>query len=280
MKPYYAKILIAVLVTSSCQTGTSTPDYVSVKNTQMAFAWTAVAQTVYVDLPATVVTTPTAAWWMTPEVTATPIAAQIQAPPAVTNIVSSTLSLTEISTPIPIDTSDLPKLTDVILSSEDIESLDEFGSNPLISVANKTKELGASCLWDCAKHLYSLEHGTLTIVLLRAGSQQKADHTSESLRADFLKAAGVEYTTNDISNISLMAWSIVDAASSTRDFRTSAAGIAHGEIVILATYSQNFCEYMPNYGRYCEGDIMGLAMTSIEYLNLQIQKLQIAGYKE
>jgi hypothetical protein len=77
MKPYYAKILIAILFTSSCQTITLTPDSVSVKNTQMAFAWTAVAQTVYVDIPTTIVATPTATWWMTPKVTATPIAAQL-----------------------------------------------------------------------------------------------------------------------------------------------------------------------------------------------------------
>ncbi len=204
----------------------------------------------------------------------------IQPALTVTEIATSTLPPTYTPTPTPIDLSNLPKLANVILSSKDIESLDEFKSNPLMSVTDNSKELRDSCLWDCAKYFYSLEHGTLVIILLRTGSFQQAASTSENLRADFLKTAGVEYTMNDIANMPPKAWSIVDAASSTKDFRTSATGIAHGEIVILATYSQNFCEYMPNYGRYCEGDIMGLAMTSIEYLNLQIQKLRIAGYKE
>ncbi len=221
---------------------------------------------------------------ISPTLTATLLTATITIPPTSTttptNIATFTLSPTETQTSTPIDFSDLPNLTDVILSSEDIESVDEFGSNPLVTTADTTKELGTSCLWDCAKHLYSLEHGTLTIVLLRAGSHQKAESTSESLRTDFLKTAGFEYTINDISSMPESAWTIVDEASSTKDFRTSAAGIAYGEIVVLVTYSQNFCEYMPNYGRYCEGDIMGLAMTSIEYLNLQIQNLQIARYKE
>ena len=246
---YLAIILLLIVSCSNQQTGEfSTPQQVS--------------PTVAVILPASTTTIPS-----TPTITAT-------------SIVTFTLSPTETHTPTPIDLSNLPKLTNVILSSEDIESVDEFGSNPLVTTADTTKELGGACLWDCAKYLYSLEHGTLTIVLLRAGSQQKAESTSESLRNDFLKTAGVEYTINDISSMPEKAWSIVDEASSTKDFRTSAAGIAHGEIVVLVTYSQNFCEYMPNYGRFCEGDIMGLAMNSIAYLNLQIKKLQIAGYQK
>jgi hypothetical protein len=184
----------------------------------------------------------------------------------------------ETHTPTPIDFSNLPPLVDVILSSEEIESLDIFNSNPLIGIADTTKELGASCLWDCAKHVYSLEYGTLTVILLRAGNQQKAESTIESLRIDLLKPVAHQYTTNDIPTLQQNAWAVVDEASSVRDFRTGAAGIAHGEIVVLVTYSQDFCEYLPNYGRFCEGDIMGLAMAAVEHLNLQVQKLQAAGY--
>lgn len=195
-----------------------------------------------------------------------------------TSITTFTLFPTEASTPIPIDSSNLPPLVKLILSSEEIESLDIFNSNPLIGIADTTKELGDSCLWDCAKHVYSLDQGTLTIILLRAGDQQKAESTIESLRIDFLKPAAHQYTTNDISSLQQNAWAVVDEASISRDLRTGAAGIAHGEIVVLATYSRDYCEYLPNYGRFCEGDIIGLAMAAVEVLNLQVQKLQAAGY--
>jgi hypothetical protein len=197
-----------------------------------------------------------------------------------TSAATFTLSPVETQASTPIDFSNLPAMIDLILSVEEIESLDQFGSNRLISIADKTKELGNSCLWDCAKHVYSLEHGTLTVILLRAGDPQKAESTVKSLRTEFIKTAGSEYTASDISSLQPKAWAVVDPPSSSRDFRTGAAGIAQGEIVVLVTYSRDFCEYMPNYGRFCEGDIMGLAMTSIEYLNLQVQKLQAAGYQE
>jgi hypothetical protein len=186
-------------------------------------------------------------------------------------------------TPTPIDLDSLPNLTDVILSSSDVESIDKYGSNPLILIADTTHELKDSCLWDCAKFRYSLEHGTLTIMLLRAGNHQKAESTAQNLRNDFLPMAkttmgGAEYTLDDIPSMPPESWVIVDAPSSTKDIRTSAAGMSYGSIVILVTYSQSFCEYMPNYGRYCEGDMMGLALSSVEYIMAQIQKLEASGY--
>lgn len=198
--------------------------------------------------------------------------------PTIPSTSTATFTLLPTGTPTPIDFSNSPQLIDLILSSEEIESLDEFGSNPLIAIADTTRELGDSCLLDCAKHVYSLDYGTLTIILLRAGSREKAESTVASLRTDFLKPAAHPYTTNDISSLQQNAWAVVDEASISRDFRTGAAGMAQGEIVVLVTYSRDYCEYLPNYGRFCEGDIMGLAMASIAYLNLQVQKLQAAGY--
>jgi hypothetical protein len=181
-------------------------------------------------------------------------------------------------TPTLVNLESLPKLSEVIISSTDSEKIDEFSYNPLLLVTDATSELQDVCLWDCVKYRYSLEQGILTIMLLRAGDPQKAESTVENLRNDFLKTVGVEYTVNDMTNMPSTSWVIVDSASNAKDFRTSAASVAYGSIVILVTYSQVFCEYTPELGRYCEGDLMGLALTSVEFLNVQIQKLETAGY--
>jgi hypothetical protein len=181
-----------------------------------------------------------------------------------------------------VDLDNLPKLSQVVLSSSDIKNLDEHDSNPLVlAIDDVTNELQNSCLGDCAKYRYSLDQGILTIVLLRGGDPQKAQSTVQNLRNDFLlttTAGGYEYTVDDISNIPPEAWVIVDSPSNTKDSRTSAAGKSYGNIVVLVTYSQSLCENVPGGGRYCEGDMMGLALSSLEYLMAQLQKLEAAGY--
>ena len=181
-------------------------------------------------------------------------------------------------TPTLVDLESLPKLRELIISSTDSEKIDEFSDNSLLLVTDATSELQDSCLWDCVKYRYSLEQGTLTIVLLRAGDPKKAESTVENLRTDFLKTVGVEYSADDITSMPSKSWVLVDAASSVKDFRTSAAGIAHASIVILVTYSQIFCEYTPELGRYCEGNLMGLALTSVVFLKAQVQKLETGDY--
>ena len=183
-------------------------------------------------------------------------------------------------TPTLVDLDKLPKLHEVILSPADVENLDGYSWNPLLLATDTTNELRDSCLWDCAKYGYSLEHGTLTIMLLRAGDPRKAQNTVENLRKDFFKTVGYEYTENDLPTMPPKSWALIDAASSTKDFRTGAAGVAHGRIVILVTYSQLYCEYTPELGRYCEGDTMILAGTSVDFLNAQIRKLETAGYQK
>lgn len=180
----------------------------------------------------------------------------------------------------PIQPEPLPKLSEVIVSSIDIENDDGLDWNPLVLASDATNELRDSCLWDCAKYRYSLEEGTLTITLLRAGDPQKAKNTVENLRKDFLKTVGYEYTANDLPTMPSNSWVLVSAPSRTKDFLTSAAGIAHGSVVILVTNSQVFCEYTPDFGRYCEGDVTGLVDTSVYFLNMQVKKLEVAGYSK
>ena len=206
-----------------------------------------------------------------------------QTPTSTVQIVATqTPTLTEQVFPTPtstlVDLESLPKLSDVIISSNDIKNNYDLSWNPLIRAANTTNELKDACLWDCAKYRYSLKEGILTIILLRAGNFQKAENTVENLRKDFLEPWGYEYTANDLADMPPNSWALVDAASSTDDFRTGAAGMAHGSVVILVTYSQRFCENTPEIGRYCEGDTMTLADTSVYFLNAQIQKLEVAGY--
>jgi hypothetical protein len=187
------------------------------------------------------------------------------------------MEISPTQTPTLVDWGRLSKLSDVIISSADSENIDEFQYNHLLRVTDVTSELQDSCLWDCVKYRYSLKDGTLTIMLLRAGDYQKAERTLANLRKDFLKTVGIDYTVSDIS-MPPTAWAMVDAPSSTKDSRTGVAGITHGSIVILVTYSQIFCEYTAEFGRYCEGSIMPLAGTSVYFLEVQIQKLETAGY--
>ena len=208
----------------------------------------------------------------------TPTLKIVDVTPTHTLIPTATEQTVPTQTPTLVDLESLPKLSEVVISSIDSESIDELSYNPLIQVIDATNELQGYCLSDCVKYRYSLEQGTLTIMLLRTGDPQKAESTVENLKNDFLKTVGVEYTANDITSMPSKSWVLVDAASNDKDFRTSAASAAHGSIVILVTYSQIFCEYTPEVGRYCEGDLMGLALTSVEFLNAQIQKLETAGY--
>ena len=168
--------------------------------------------------------------------------------------------------PTQVDLENLPKLSEAIISSTDFETID-LSYNPLILAADATNELQDSCLWDCAKYRYSLEEGTLTITLLRAGDHQKAESTLGNLRNDFLKTAKhYEYTTDDLT-MPTGSWIIIDRASNTKDHQTGASGIAHGSIVVLVTYSQAWSD-----------DLMELAYISVYFLNEQIRKLESAGY--
>jgi hypothetical protein len=212
-----------------------------------------------------------------PEITAlATIPKVVDDTPIYTFVPTATVGILPTQTLTLVDLESLPKLSEVIISSADSENIDEFRYNPLLLITDATNELQASCLWDCVKYRYSLEEGTLTIMLLRAGNPQKAESTLANLRKDFLKTVGIEYTANDIS-MPPTSWAMVDAASS-KDSRTGVAGIAHGSIVVLVTYSHIFCEYTTEFGRYCEGNIMPLAGTSVYFLEVQIQKLETAGY--
>lgn len=182
---------------------------------------------------------------------------------------STPIATTEIpstQTPTLVDLENLPKLNEVVISSLDFETI-ELSYNPLILVTDATNELQGSCLWDCVKYRYSLEHGTLTIVLLRTGDRQKAESTLDNLKKDFLTVSRYEYTVEDLTNMPPRSWALVDMASSTDDHQTGAAGIAHGSVVILVTYSQIWSD-----------DLMEFAYVPVYFLNEQIRKLESAGY--
>ena len=208
----------------------------------------------------------------------TPIPKTVDVTPAHTLLPTVIVQILPTQSPTLVNIESLPKLSKVIISSADSENIDELSYNPLLQVTDTTSELQGYCLWDCVKHQYSLEQGTLTIMLLRTGDTQKAESTVDNVRKEFLKTVGVEYTASDIPSMPSNSWVIVDAASNTKDFRMSAAGTVHGSVVILVTYRQRFCENTSELGRYCEGDLMGLGLTSIDFLNAQIEKLEAAGY--
>jgi hypothetical protein len=179
----------------------------------------------------------------------------------------------------PTDWVSLPKLSAVILSASDIQNMDQSASiHPYVT--DITDELDGSCLWDCAKSRYSLERGSLTIMLLRAGDHQKAQSTVQNLRFEFLPTTWVEYKQSDLSILPPGSWVVVDAPSSTKDNRTSTAGVAYGSIVILTTFTQAFCDEEPGLGRICEGDLEGLAINAVKYLIAQMKKLEISGYSK
>ena len=173
-------------------------------------------------------------------------------------------------TPTLTNVESLPKLSEVIISSIDSENIEWIQYyHPLTQVTDATNELQGNCLWDCAKYRYTLEHGVLTIMLLRAGDIQKAKSTSENLRKDFLKTTrNYEYTSSDIPSMPSGSWVIVDASAvSTEDHDLGAAGTVHGNIVILVTYDQIWSD-----------DLMSFAIPPVEFLNAQILKLEAAGY--
>jgi hypothetical protein len=212
-----------------------------------------------------------------PEITALATTPKVVDPTPIDTLVpTATVAILPTQTPTLVDLESLPKLSEVIISAADSENIDEFRYNPLLLITDATNEMQDSCLWDCVKYRYSLEEGTLTIMLLRAGNHQKAESILANLRKDFLKTVGIEYTANDIP-MPPTSWTMVDAASS-KDSRTGVAGIAHGSIVVLVTYSQVFCEYTTEFGKYCEGNIMPLAGTSVYFLEVQIRKLETVGY--
>ncbi|HMB25029.1 MAG TPA: hypothetical protein VKP08_19440, partial [Anaerolineales bacterium] len=131
--------------------------------------------------------------------------------------ITSTASNPPTQTSLPIQSGPLPKLSDVIVSPIDIENDGGLDWNPLILVTDATNELRDACLWDCVKYRYSLEEGTLTITLLRAGDPQKSENTVENLRKDFLRTVGYEYTANDLPTMPPSSWALVSAPSRTKD---------------------------------------------------------------
>jgi hypothetical protein len=180
------------------------------------------------------------------------------------------------SSPTEIDWNRLPKLMTVILSANDFGSIN-YGIIPNF-ISDITSEVEGQCYVDCAKFTYAVDSGTLTILLLRTGSDEIATKASENLRIDFVKKSAHEYNQDEIPNMPIGSWSNVDYFSCSRDFLTGAAGMSFGRIILLVTFSRNFCWYDPIEGRYCEGDAGELAWISVGYLAAQIKKLEEMGY--
>ncbi len=189
--------------------------------------------------------------------------------PTHTRIPTATARILPTLSPTLVDMKSLPKLREVIISSIDSENIEALWYySPITQVIDATNELQGICLWDCAKYRYSLEHGVLTITLLRAGDPPKAESTVESLKKGFLKTVRhYEYTASDIPDMPSGSWVIVDAPTNTEDHEIGAAGIAYGSVAILVTYDQIWSD-----------NLMALADPPVEFLNAQIQKLEAAGY--
>jgi len=187
--------------------------------------------------------------------------------PTHTLIPAVTVQILPTQIPTRVNLENLPNLRETILSAIDFETIG-LGYNTLTFVTDATNELQDSCLWDCAKYRYSLEYGTLTIMLLRAGDHQKAENTLENLRKDFLDTVvAYEYTPEDAPIMPPGSWVIVDQAIRTEDYQTGAAGITHGSIVVLVTYRQIGSD-----------DLAEFAIVPTYFLNEQIRKLESAGY--
>jgi hypothetical protein len=216
-------------------------------------------------------------------------------------------------TSISVDFDSLPKLNEVIISSLDLQSIKDapgddylaylLDTNPLIDVTDVSHELN-ECLWDCAKYRYSLEDGLLTIILLRAGDEQKAERTVENLKKDFLntEANNPNWWASDETSalpdrvsdhISSNAWLVITEESThlppLPDSQLLYEGqgppilvseaivtsIAHGSIVILITYHRNI--YIEE-GWAADTGTFDAADYPIYFLKMQIQKLEAAGY--
>lgn len=188
---------------------------------------------------------------------------------------------TETSTPVSLESP--PKLRDAILSSADVENA-VIKFDQVLLTTDVTDELQGSCLRECVKYRYSLKYGVLTIVLLRAGDPQKAERNVANLREDFISLDGYEYLGNDLpSGLHKRpnSWTIaLPMDSHARYSNTVAVGTTYGAIVILVTYSKDYCVNSSELGTYCEGDLYMLVEGTGYFVNEQIEKLETIGYPE
>lgn len=176
------------------------------------------------------------------------------------------------------DWDSLAPLRDVILSGSDVRAIDtpwlEKGKEQ--EGVDKTDELGDSCLRDCAKSLFPTEKGLLTIILIRAGSSEKAIRTSASLRNDYLAGAITEYAMGELPDMPEKSWVIAHRGAGSY-YVDSVVGVPAGAVVILIALQQQMC-FEGDEGLRCEGDLYSPSWLVVEYANRQIKKLLEAGY--
>ena len=179
-----------------------------------------------------------------------------------------------IPTPTPVNWDELPALTEVALSKSDFEKADSWYSIYPLVETDATNELEDLCLWDCAKFLFSNSEKRWTVVLLRAGDNQKALSTAQNLKANYKDT--YEYTPDVLKGMLPDSWIVIHKPAD-RFFISATIGVSYGRVVLLITASDKTCFYTDE-GLICEGDLYSLADDVSDFAKLQIKKLADAGY--
>jgi hypothetical protein len=202
---------------------------------------------------------------------------KIEVTPTYTLTSTATEQILPTRAPTIADLDRLPKLNEVAMSSADFENLEGLYFDSPVLATDVTNELQGACLWDCVKYRYSIEQG-LTIMLLRAGDNQKAFRTAQGLRNDFLKSIHYEYTPNELVDMPQESWLIVHKSSNKCQLNAT-MGLSYGRVVIMTTLTRVVCEET-EFGTYGEVDLYGFAYDVLIYTNAQVDKLVNAGYSK
>ena len=160
------------------------------------------------------------------------------------------------------------------MSKNDFEKADSWYSIYPLQEINATSELSDSCLWDCAKFFLSNSERRWTVVLLRAGDNQKALSTAQNLKSNYEYA--YEYTPDVLKSMVPNSWIIIHKPAD-KYFISATIGVSYGRIVLLITASNKSC-FDTDEGFVCEGDLYSLADDVSDFAKLQINKLTDAGY--
>jgi len=175
----------------------------------------------------------------------------------------------------------LPKLSTVIVQDKDYATLGtRIGLLPefILKSWDATAELGAACLIDCSKMVFETTLGRLTIVIIRAGDEEKAHRTSTNLAAEFRRGADFEYPADEYLGLLALApdnWAMTHHQG---DIWDSVAGASRGVVIAWGSLQYDICGVNDAGERYCEGDIGYYTSIVTTSLEMQFAKLISAGY--
>lgn len=206
------------------------------------------------------------------------VVSEISTPKAVSteSLTPSTESISASKTPAQttVNWDKLPTLTEVSLSKSDFEQTDSWYSLFPLQESNVTNELKDLCLWDCAKFYFSNSEKRWTVILLRAGDNQKALNTAQNFKSNYEYT--YEYTPDILKDMIPDSWVIIHQPAD-RYFISATIGASYGRIALVITVSSKTC-FDTDEGFVCEGDLYSLANDASKFAKLQIKKLVAAGY--